>query len=295
MACALKRWCDDWGFWHSNLYTPSAIYKFSSASAGSGSVTPPAGTAWLPRAVPDEPWPLPNPFGRVPVVEFPNNPRMVTGGRSELAGGQIDIIDRINETVFNRMLAAQFAAFRQKWVTGMEIPRDPDTGEPREPFNSAVDRLWMTENPDAKFGEFSEATLTNYIAAVEADIQHLAAISRVPAYYLLPHGNVPSGEALKAAETGLVAKVKRRQRFFGESWEQVLRLALLMSDDPRSDDVSCETLCHRPIPRPATTPHWATSWSSWRPSASRPRFAMLGDQPGSSARSRSSTHEQTRS
>ena len=245
---ALKRWQDDWGYWNATLYTPGAIYKYVSAQGSSHSVFPPT-TQWVVRDVVGETWPLPNPYGMVPVIEFANNPRMLTGGRSELGGGQLDIIDRINETVFNRMLAAQFAAFRQKWVTGMEIPRDPETGEPQEPFKAAVDRLWMSENPDAKFGEFSEATLANYISAAEADIQHLAAISRTPAHYLLPHGPMPSGEALKAAETGLVAKVRRRQRFFGESWESMLRLALLMQGDPRSSDVSCETLWADPESR----------------------------------------------
>jgi Phage portal protein, SPP1 Gp6-like len=246
ITMALKRWCDDWGYWHANLYTPDAIYKYTSAERSSSNTMPPG--TWMTRELSDEPWPLPNPFGVVPVVEFANNPRMLTGGRSEIAGGQIDMMDRINETVFNRMLAAQFAAFSQKWVTGMEIPRD-EAGNPIEPFRTAVDRLWMTENPDAKFGEFTEASLTNYIGAAEADIQQLAAISRTPAHYLLPHGPLPSGEALKAAETGLVAKVRRRQRFFGESWEEMLRLALLMQGDPRAADVSCETLWADPESR----------------------------------------------
>jgi hypothetical protein len=241
ISMALKRWRDDWGYWHATLYTPGNIYKFVS-TGGSSAVAPSGVSGWVTRQPVSEPWPLPNPFGQVPVIQFPNNPRLLTGGRSELSGGQTDIMDRINETVFNRMLAAQFAAFRQKWVTGMEIPRDPETGEPKEPFNAAVDRLWMTENPDAKFGEFDEATLQNYIGAAESDIQALASISRTPSYYLLPHGPMPSGEALKAAETGLVAKVRRRQRFFGESWEAMVRLALRMMGDPRADDTSCETI-----------------------------------------------------
>jgi hypothetical protein len=179
----------------------------------------------------------------VPLVEFPNNPRLITGGRSELSGGAIEMMDRINETVFNRMLAAQFSAFRQKWISGMEIPRNPETGEPVEPFRAAVDRLWMTENPEAKFGEFSEASLGNYISAAEADISHLASISRTPAYYLLPRGQMPSGEALRAADYGLVKKVQRRQRFFGEAWEQLMRTALLMQGNiAKALDYSCETI-----------------------------------------------------
>ena len=247
---ALKRWRDDWGYWHSTLYTPTFIYKYVSTRQPTGSGGfPPKGTTWEPRGSADEAWPLPNPFGVVPVVEFPNNPRMTTGGRSELGSGAIPVMDRINETVFNRLLAAQFSAFRQKWITGMEIPRDPETGAAREPFNTAVDRLWMSEDPEAKFGEFSEASLSNYINSVEADIAHLASITRTPAYYLLPRGPIPSGEALKAAETGLVAKTKRRQMFFGEAWETMLRMALLMQNDPRATDKSCETLWSSPEAR----------------------------------------------
>ena len=250
IAGALKRWLDDWGYWHATLYTPTTIFKYVSQRATTGNASGPTGsTTWEPRMVVDEPWPLPNPFGVTPVVEFANNPRLSTGGRSELGSGAIPIIDRINETVFNRLLAAQFAAFKQKWITGMEIPRNPETGEVVEPFNSAVDRLWMTENPEAKFGEFSESGLDNYINAAEADISHLASITRTPAYYLLPRGQMPSGESLKTADAGLVAKVKRRQRFFGESWEKALRLALLMQGNPQAFDQSCETLWANPEAR----------------------------------------------
>jgi hypothetical protein len=245
----LKRWCDDMGFWHATLYTPVNIYKYSAQTgAGTAGAMPPTGS-WFERETSGEPWPLPNPYGVVPLIELPNNPRLLTGGRSELSGGVIEMMDRINETVFNRMLAAQFSAFRQKWISGMEIPRNPETGVPIEPFRAAVDRLWMTENPDAKFGEFSEASLNNYIQAAEADIAHLASITRTPAYYLLPRGAMPSGEALKAAEVGLVNKVKRRQRFFGEAWEQMMRTALTMSGSNQANDASCETIWENPEQR----------------------------------------------
>lgn len=36
---------------------------------------------------------------------------------------------------------------------------------------------------------------------------------------------IPTHNSIKAAETGLVAKVKRKMRFFGESWEEAARLA----------------------------------------------------------------------
>jgi hypothetical protein len=61
-------------------------------------------------------------------------------------------------------------------------------------------------------------------------IQHVAAQTRTPPHYLLGQsGAFPSGESLKATETGLVAKVKRKQTTFGETWEEAMRLAFLLS------------------------------------------------------------------
>lgn len=59
--------------------------------------------------------------------------------------------DRINEAVFNLLIALQFASFRQRWATGLAIPTvdDPESslfGQPVEPFQAAVDRLWVTDS-----------------------------------------------------------------------------------------------------------------------------------------------------
>ena len=162
--------------------------------------------------------------GRVPITEFRN--RMNTTGecRSEI-DDVIDIQDRINTTLFHRLLASQFAAHKQKWATGLEIPDDPTTGEPVEPFKEAVDRLWVAEDPDVTFGQFEGTDLSPYISSVESDIQHLAAITRTPPHYLLGQsGAFPSGESLKSTETGLVAKSRRRQRFTDPSWTRVIEL-----------------------------------------------------------------------
>jgi hypothetical protein len=64
-------------------------------------------------------------------------------------------------------------------------------------------------------------------------------------------GNFPSGEALKAAETGLVSKVKRKMRFFGESWEEVMRLAFMFGNDEAKAKAaqSAETIWRDPESR----------------------------------------------
>jgi hypothetical protein len=196
----------------------------------------------------------PNPMGDVPVVELRPWPRTLGPGWSEIDGGVINVQDRINVTILNRMMATEYAAFRQKYATGLVLPqlRDPATGQPVlddagnpravQPFDVAVDRLWISENPEAKFGEFSESDLTGYIKAVEADVQHLAAITHTPPHYLLGQIVNASGDALKAAEAGLVAKVRFRAAHLGESWEAVIRLAFAAIGDERAVDFQAETM-----------------------------------------------------
>jgi hypothetical protein len=219
--------------------TPATVYKWS---------RPAASAEWQHYAADGDPdWTFENPLGEVPLVAFNNKRRMIGAGVSELAGGITDIQDRINETIFGRLTAGRFAAFRQRWATGMDIPVDPQTNKPVEPFKSAIDRLWMAEDKDVKFGEFSATDLAPYIAGVEADIQHLAAISRTPPHYLLGQsGAFPSGESLKATETGLVKKVEKRQLAFGESWEDVIRLGLVAMEDARGADDTLEVIWRDP-------------------------------------------------
>lgn len=171
-----------------------------------------------------------NALGYVPFVPFENRPLILSPGRSELHE-LIPIFRSIDFIVLNLLLAADTAAFRQKWATGLEVPIDPATGKPVEPFKAAVDRLWIApgeEGKDVKFGTFEASDVAQYIQVVDSFVAELAAISRVPAYYLLSQtlANPPSAESLVAGESGLVFKVRDRQAQFGESWERVTRRAM---------------------------------------------------------------------
>lgn len=246
---ALKRWRDlATSTEYATLYLPDAVYRWERPQSSTLANVQAGGSDWKPRA--DSASEGPNPLGVVPVVPLVNRPLLQPyEGRSEIEDVTA-IQDRINATIFNRLLAAEFTAFRQRWVTGIEIPTDPETEQPIEPFKHAVNRLWISEDPETKFGEFGETGLGPYIGAVEADVQHIAAITRTPPHYLLGQsGAFPSGESLKSTETGLVAKVKRRQQHFGEAWEEVIRLAFAVIGDPRSKADDAETLWADPESR----------------------------------------------
>jgi hypothetical protein len=225
-VAALKCWEEEDGQKMATLYLPNEIWKFKAPKHASSF------GSWTFREVEDEDSPLPNPLGAVPVVPLVNRQRWAPGGESEIKQ-VIPLQDAVNKLVADTLTSSEFAAFMQKWATGLEIPVDPETKQPIEPFKAAVDRIWAVASPDTKFGEFSATELQNFVVAIEMLVQHIASQTRTPPHYFYLKGNFPSGEAIKSAETGLVAKAKRKTTAFGEAWEEVIRLAFTASGDRR--------------------------------------------------------------
>lgn len=250
VIAAMKRWREDDDAVFATLYLPDRIEKWEQTPA-SRSWANQYGYAvdgWSPRRVPGEPWPLPNPLGEVPVVPLVNRPRLDGSGQSEIAS-VIPLQNALNKLFLDMLVAAEYAAFPQRYATGIELLDDPDTGKPINPFRSEAGSLWTTEGPTV-FGQFAVADLAPYVKAIETTIQHVASITRTPPHYLLGQaGAFPSGESLKATETGLVAKARRRQRSFGESWEQVIRLAFRVLGDARGEIEDSETIWRDPETR----------------------------------------------
>src|SRR5688500_1751281 len=132
------------------------------------------------------------------------------------------------------IIAAEIGASRPRRATGIEIPEDALTQGPMERCKRAVDRLLYSETAPTRCGEVGQGDPRPYVKALAAKVQDIASITRTPPHYFLASmGNFPSGESLKSAETGLVSKARRKMRHFGESWEEVMRLAFLAIDDPR--------------------------------------------------------------
>lgn len=174
-----------------------------------------------------------NAVGIVPVVPMVNNPQITGEGVSDLEPSCLKLQDAVNKVLADMIVNSEFVAYPQRFVTGLEIPTDPD-GRPldREQFLSSVSRLWVAEDPNVAFGELAGGDSSSYISQMETLVQHIAAQTRTPPHYLLgSSGSFPSGESLKATETGLVAKVRRKQITFGECWEEAMRLAFLYSGD----------------------------------------------------------------
>lgn len=215
---AFKRWQGDDGYLYANLYLPDYVLKFESTTA-------------LPMPVGPIEWKLqdysPNKLGVVPVIPLDNQPGLLYGGESDLKPA-IPIQNAINKLCTDLLVASEFGAFRQRVLTGMEIPRDPETGRPlgRDEIQAAMSRLWVFEPKDAKVTDLEATDLNNFVRAVEMFIAHLAAQTRTPPHYLMGQVVNASGDALKVAEAGLVSKCKRKILYFSDPWEEVMSLAL---------------------------------------------------------------------
>ena len=179
------------------------------------------------RVVEGEAWPLPNLWNTVPVFHFAND-EFAAPGYSELED-IIPVQDALNKTVYDKMVAAEFAAFPQRWATGLEVETDDITGRAIPPFETGNDRMIVNPAPDGAFGAFPTVDLVQYLEVEREYKLSIAQISGTPLHYLSLSTDPPSGEALKTLEARFVKKVKDRQSAFGSQWESLAVLALRMA------------------------------------------------------------------
>lgn len=241
---ALKRWVDSDGYAYANVYLPDEIAKFRSAekaqAVGFG-----ARIQWRRRA--DEPGGR-NRLAQVPVVPIENNPDLLTGGQSDLDVA-IPIQDAVNKLCLDMQVSSEFHAYPQRYAAGWEVPRiggdgpDRNQVDPRAALKASQSDIWASEDPNTKFGQLEPGQVDNYIKPIELYIRHLAAQTRTPPHYLLGEIVNASGDALKAAETGLTFRCDRKKLDFSDGWEDTMRLAFLAKGDTRRGNAtSAETI-----------------------------------------------------
>lgn len=167
----------------------------------------------------------------------------------------IELQNRINQTVFDLLVAQTYGSFNVRTVTGMAPPMklepeydeyepdgvtptaraeivgtkvaiDPNTGLPiPADVNLSAKRFLFAEDDSVEFGTLPATPLSGFIESIELGVRHLAAKSQTPPHHLLGQIANLSAEALEAAETSLQRLVGDFKTVFGESWEQVFRNA----------------------------------------------------------------------
>lgn len=211
-----------------NLYYPDRTERF--ISKGKTTTLPAKSTEFVEFADLEGKYIIPNPYGIVPIFHFGNNSDIGELGISEISS-TIPVQDALNKSVLDMLVAMEFASYRQRWASGIEIEYDEETGAAIPPYKSGIDRLWISESENAKFGDFEAANLEQFLK-VKTDFRtDIACVSGTPLYYfMLVEGTAPSGESIKKAETRFIKKILDRMETFGQVWEDVMQFALLIDN-----------------------------------------------------------------
>lgn len=235
---ALKRWVDLDYHGRAVVFTPDEVIEYRSRTAYPESRT---------FSLNPDAWEIitqqPNPLGRVPVVPIVNRPRpLVPLGESELVD-TMPIADAVNKLATDLLVSAEYHAQPRRWVTGFAThsthgrlsPEQLATvqHEARTQWEQArASKVWISDLPDTKFGQFPEAMLDNFIGAINMFTRQLSAVAGLPPHYvaLAAENNPASADAIRSAEASLVNRARRRQRSWGGAWESVMRLAMHVRD-----------------------------------------------------------------
>ncbi|WP_031513685.1 phage portal protein [Streptomyces sp. NRRL F-5123] len=173
----------------------------------------------------------------------------------------IPLQNRLNQTIFDLLVAQTYTSHEVRYATGMAPPMlmelvdengnvttdaalavdtrpklGPDGNPMPAPMNHNARRFLFAEDPDVKFGSLPAGPIAPLIESVDMSIRHLAAISQTPPHYLLGQIANLSAEALLAAETSLNRKITEFQSLFGEAWERVFRIAAEMDGIESAQD-----------------------------------------------------------
>ncbi len=247
---ALKKWTDLDGQTYANVFLPDRVCKFRAVTDNPRVVIPATvdydavtafGRAWAPH--PTEPV-VENPIGVVPIIPLVNKPRARGGrGRSDLAPVR-PLQDVVNKILADGIITSEFSSFFQRWATGIQT-HDEETDEPLDMsrYLSAADTLWADENEKAKFGAFPASDLKPTVVFLEMIVSHIAAHTRTPPHYMMGEIVNANADTLKAAETGLVARVDRKKVDIGEAWEETERVSFAaMGNDEKARMTRAETI-----------------------------------------------------
>lgn len=249
----LKVWVDG-DISYATLYEPTETWRFWATTKQVQ-----IGTAWQLRDVPD-----PQPLGVVPFAPLVNRPRVLNlDGESELTD-VMPLADAINKMATDLMVSAEYHAMPRRWATGIQIPGGPE----RERLQAEVKQYWEDATKDktwlagqgVNFGQFSEATLDNFIGGIKLLTSQVAAIGGLPPDDLgLNTTNPASAEARRAAETTLIGRAQEKHGFWGGGQERAMQMATALQYDVAFSELPPEYRQMETIWRDPSTPNVAQS------------------------------------
>lgn len=179
-----------------------------------------------------------NPLGVVPVVVFENYSAL---GEFE---PHLDLLDRINHTVLQRLVIVATQAFKQRAIKG-DLPDtdlDGNAIDYNGMFTPGPGALWTLPS-GTDIWESGQTDLNGILSAIKNDIQDFAAVTRTPLHYLTPGGESQSAEGAALSREGLVFKTEDRIARVSAGWSQVISLMFrYLGDETRASLLDIEPI-----------------------------------------------------
>ncbi|MBI5964925.1 MAG: phage portal protein [Chloroflexi bacterium] len=172
-----------------------------------------------------------NPFGEIPVFHFRKSKQV----RSDLKN-VVPIQNSVNKLVTDMMVAAEFGAFKQRYVIS--------NAEVQGKLKNSPDEIWDLPAGDGvgqqtQAGQFDATPLSNYLEGIEKQVVAISSITRTPKHYFFQIGSNISGEALIAMESSLNKKAQDRIDRYAPEWKSVTLFMLKHSgNEVNASDVT---------------------------------------------------------
>lgn len=207
-----------------NVYLPHEIRKYIRGDAA---------YQWIPYTDPEDngQWPLPwverdgTPLG-ITIIEFENP------GGSEVAQ-IIGLQNLLNKSWLDLIAAADSSGFPilaiedadpESFVDAVAAGALDDDIEGDDELFMAPGRILDLKGATAH--RIESGDMSQLIDVIHLTVETIAGVSHTPQYYLRPvGGDMPSGEALKMLDSGLVKRAVERQLIFGQAWSDVMVMA----------------------------------------------------------------------
>lgn len=179
-------------------------------------------------------WSDPQPTGvdGVPVTGYVNR-----GGVGEFEK-HIPLLASIEHMVLQRLIIATTQAFKQRAVKG-DLPSHDEEGNEIDYnglFESGPDALWtLPEGVD--IWESGQTDLSGILNGTKSDIEHLAAVTQTPMFYLMPEGANQSATGAQVAREGASAKAKDRIDRLSSGHSRTMSLAFQVNGDQQRADL----------------------------------------------------------
>jgi hypothetical protein len=165
-------------------------------------------------------------FG-VPVVPYVN--RLGLGEYEP----HLDLLDRINNMISDRLWISKFQVFRQRALRlkegGSPLPDvDPDTGQPidyNELFEADPGAMWELP-PGMDIWESQQTDMTPILTSVRDDVREFSAVTRTPLSMFSPEGAEQSAAGAENLSDGLVFKGEDRTARLTPPVARTFQLAL---------------------------------------------------------------------